>query len=84
MMKVYRIYTKKNLADTMRDPDDIVINELCYKKGQQGAIDFCREYIKEHFKDPEAEIHENKTELYATNLVSYGETIIAQKIEVKK
>ena len=30
-MEAYRIYTRTNYADTMRDPDDIHIVDLCYK-----------------------------------------------------
>ena len=48
----YRIYTRVNYADTSRDPDDIHIEELCYKKTKKDMLKFCEEYIKENFSNP--------------------------------
>lgn len=80
-MEVYRIYTRCNAADTMRDPDDIHIKELCYKSTIEKAKEFVETYIKEHFFKPEkTPIHEDESGFRATNFVSYGETIIAKKI----
>ena len=40
----YRIYTRRNLADTMRDPDEIVHKDTELKGRKDGtysATDFC-------------------------------------------
>ncbi len=78
---MYRIYTKVNLADTSRDPDDIIIKELCYKKTKKEAKEFCNKYISKKFFNKDSELYENNGIIHAIDFCSYGETIIAKKIK---
>ena len=84
-MEIYRIYTKVNTADTWRDPDNIIITELCYKSSREKAKEFVRSYIDEHFFKPEKTTvdWEGEAGFRATNVVSYGKTIIAEKITIE-
>ena len=46
---IYRVYTRQNLADTSRDPDEIIIDDLGYFDNIDKAILFAQGHIKEHF-----------------------------------
>jgi hypothetical protein len=82
-MEAYRVYTQQNSADTWRDADDIIIKELCYKKSRESAKKFMMDYIKENFFNKEVKIYERKTIMTATNVVSYGETIVAKRVIIE-
>lgn len=76
----YKIYTKRNLADTSRDPDDIVIEKLAYRNSLDEAKQYANDYIKEKFLGVQP-LKEYKDGSYrATNFCSYGETIIIEKV----
>ena len=74
---MYRIYTKCNLADTWRDPDDIRIVDIGYRSTIEEAKSVAEKYIKEHFFDPTAKLKETEDGgYYAVDFRSYGVTII--------
>ncbi len=77
----YRIYTERNLADTTRDPDQIVIEELGYKHNLEDAKSTANEYIAKNFVHKDTILKERKNGLYsATDFCSYGATIIVEPI----
>ncbi len=79
----YRIYTKKNLEDTTRDPDEIVIKELGYKHDLDDAKSVANEYIKTRFFHKDTELKERKDGTYnATDFCSYGAIIIVESIDI--
>lgn len=81
--EAYRIYTTYNAADTTRDPDEIYTTDICYRSTRKGAMKRIRAYIDAHFFRPDdVVISEYEGGLRATNFVSYGETIIAEKITI--
>lgn len=83
-MKIYRIYTRVNFAETSRDKDDIHTEEVGYKKTLKSAIETANDYIKEHFCRSEFKVKKNKDGSYsATDFCSWGETIIIESKEVK-
>ncbi len=59
--KVYRIYTGRNWAETSRDRDQIEIVDLAYRKTEEEAVDFAKNYIKENFCLPR--VHKKDVEL---------------------
>ena len=80
---VYRIYTSRNLADTTKDPDDYIINELGYKHNLDDAKLVANEYIKTQFFHKDTELSENKNgSISATDFCSYGVTIMIIPIVV--
>lgn len=81
--EAYRIYTKINLADTCRDPDEIVITELGYKHKLEDAKQLANDYIKESFFRKDMVLEERKDGTYsATDFCSYGVTIIVEPINI--
>lgn len=79
MTTAYRIYTQRNLADTTRDPDQIVTTELGYRFDLDDAKSLATEYIKEHFFYKDSVLIERKGGYYsAVNFSSYGEIIFVQ------
>ena len=80
---VYKIYTERNLADTMRDPDEIIIEELGYKYILEEAKSIANNYIKTRFFNKDTELKKSKDGTYtATDFCSYGVTIIIKPITV--
>ena len=77
---MYRIYTDINYADTTRDPDKVVITELCYKKTKKSAIRFCKEFISKNFCKNNAELEEIEDGFIAIDFCSYGKTLRVKKI----
>lgn len=45
----YKIYTKRNLADTSRDPDEYVYEQLGYKHKLDDAITLAEDHIQKKF-----------------------------------
>jgi len=79
----YKIYTRRNLADTMRDPDEIVIDNLEYKNELGDAKSVAINYIKTKFLHKNTELKERKDGTYtATDFCSYGVTVIVEPITI--
>jgi hypothetical protein len=77
----YRIYTERNLAETTRDPDEIVIKELGYKHNLEDAKSIANDYIAKNFFHRDTLLKERQNGLYsATDFSSYGATIIVEPI----
>ena len=76
---IYKIYTEINLAETSRDPDNIITKYLCNKKTKESTIAFCEKYILEHFCDKSTKLEKNTNGFSATDFCSYAETLIAKK-----
>ena len=77
----YKIYTKQNLADTSRDPDDIVIEELGYKNNLDDALSLGNKFIKDNFFHKDTTIKRRSDGTYtATDFCSYGKTLIIKEI----
>ena len=80
---IYRIYTEQNLADTSRDPDQIITNELGYKYSLEDAKSLANEYIKQNFFNKDTELRNNVKGTYtAHDYCSYGVTITIQPINI--
>ena len=75
---IYRIYTRVNAADTMRDPDDIHITELGCSDDLAMAKMFAKKYIKEHFFHKDTELYESNGTIRATDFCSYGATLVIE------
>jgi hypothetical protein len=80
----YRIYTERNLADTTRDPDEYVYEELGYKNNLDDAIKVANEYIKNMFcrKDTKLTKGRGKIVLRALDFCSYGAEINIEEINI--
>lgn len=79
----YKIYTRRNLADTMRDPDEIVIEDLGYKHSLEAAKSVANDYINKRFFHKDTKLMERKDGTYsATDFCSYGATIIVESITI--
>lgn len=79
----YRIYTERNLADTTRDPDEMVYEELGYKFDLDEAKSVANNYIKKMFFHKDTELKERKSGTYAaTDFASYGATVIVEPITI--
>lgn len=77
----YRVYTERNLADTTRDPDEIVINELGYRHNLEDAKSIANDYIKTGFFHSDTILKEREDGSYsATDFSSYGATVIVEPI----
>lgn len=77
----YKIYTKRNLADTSRDKDNMVVEELAFRTSLDEARQYANDYIKKKFFHKGIQLKEYRDGSFrATNLCSYGETIIVEKI----
>ncbi len=77
----YRIYTERNLADTTRDPDEMVVEELGYKHELEDAKSIVNDYIEKRFFHKDTPIRERKDGTFtATDFCSYGATIIIEPI----
>lgn len=84
MATAYRIYTQRNLADTTRDPDQIVIKELGYRFELDDAKSLATEYIKEHFFHKDSVLIERKNGYFsAVNFMSYGEILYVEPIMIE-
>jgi hypothetical protein len=81
--QVFRIYTRVNLADTCRDPDEYVYKEVAYVKGDQATKKRCREYIKEHFFRKDSDIIVTKNGYEAMDFCSYPTHLFAERITVE-
>jgi len=79
----YRIYTQRNLADTWRDPDNIVTEDLCYKQSEDDAKSVAMDYIKNNFFHRDTQLRERTGGGFiATDFSSYGATIIVEPIVI--
>jgi hypothetical protein len=79
----YRIYTRRNFADTMRDPDEIEINDLGYRHNLKDAKKVANDYIKKRFLNENTKLTKIKDGKYsATDFCSYGATIIIEPIAI--
>lgn len=81
---VYRIYTERNLADTTRDPDEYVYEELGYKNNLDDAVKVANEYIQKRFfrKDTQLTKGQGKIVLRALDFCSYGAEINIEEINI--
>jgi len=79
----YRIYTERNLADTTRDPDEMVYEELGYKFDLDEAKLVANDYIKTRFFHKDTELKKRNNVTYtATDFASYGATVIVESITI--
>lgn len=80
----YKIYTKANLADTSRDPDEYVYEQLGYKNNLDDAVKTANEHIKKRFfrKDTELRKGEGNIVFTALDFCSYGARIIIEEITI--
>jgi hypothetical protein len=80
----YKIYTKRNLADTSRDPDKYVYEQLGYKNNLEDAIKVANEYIQKRFfrKDTQLTKGQGKVVLRALDFCSYGAEINIEEIVI--
>jgi len=79
----YKIYTEQNLADTSRDPDDVVIEELGYKNNLDDALLLGNNFIKDNFFHKDTTIRQRTDDTYtATDFCSYGKTLIIKEIVI--
>ena len=81
----YKIYTERNLADTTRDPSELVYEHLGYKYKLDDAIDIANEYIKKNFFRPaDTQLTKGKGNvvLRAYDYRSYGVELVIEKIEI--
>ena len=79
----YRIYTERNLADTTRDPDEMIYEELGYKFDLADAKSVANNYIKTRFFHKDTELKERNDGTYtATDFASYGATVIVKPINI--
>ncbi len=80
----YKIYTERNLADTSRDPDEYVYEQLGYKNNLDDAIKVANEYIQKRFftKDTQLTKGQGKVVLRALDFCSYGAEINIEEIDI--
>ncbi len=80
----YRIYTKRNLADTTRDPDEYVYEQLGYKNNLDDAVKIAKDFIQKRFfrKDTELRKGEGNIAFTALDFCSYGARIIIEEIAI--
>lgn len=85
MSTVYKIYTKVNYADTMRDPDDIHYETIAHKAALSDAVACANDYIKKYFLNKKTKLSsgEGKITYSATDFCSYGKTILIEEIKVE-
>lgn len=81
----YKIYTRQNLADTSRDPDDYVYETIGYRIYENAAVSLAEDFIKTRFfhKDTQLKLVESNKENHiyrATDFCSYGRTIIIEEV----
>ena len=83
-MKAYKIYTVRNLADTIRDHDDIVTTELGYTRKLEVAIHKAKDYIANSFFHKDTDLKKSSDGSYsATDFCSYGATIRIEVIDIE-
>jgi hypothetical protein len=82
-MIIYKVHTERNLADTSREPDNIVTKEICHKGFETDAISVMEEYIKKNFFHKDTQPIKTSYGWSATDFCSYGETIRITKINVE-
>lgn len=81
---IYRIYTETNFADTCRDPDEIQIVELGYKKNLKDALKIANNYIKTKFFHNDTKLRLNQDGSYsAVDFRSYGAKIVVKPIKLR-
>ena len=80
----YKIYTKTNLADTNRDPDEYVYEQLGYKNNLDDAVKTAKDFIQKRFfsKDTELRKGEGNIVFTALDFCSYGARIIIEEIAI--
>lgn len=87
-MESFRIYTRVNLADTSRDPDEIIIKTLAYKKKFISAVRFAYKYMEDNFSKPNLssfsgyKLRKKGSMWTEYEIASWGEEIIIEKIEL--
>lgn len=83
-MKAYKIYTKRNLADTSRDPDEYVYEQLGYKNNLEDAVAVANEHIQKRFftKNTKLEKGEGNIVFTALGFSSWGARIIIEEIQI--
>lgn len=77
----YKIYTETNLADTCRDPDEYVYEQLGDESNLDDAIKVANEHIQNRFfrKDTKLRKGEGNIVFTALDLCSYGARIIIEE-----
>ena len=78
----YKIYTERNLADTCKDRDEYVYEQLGYKNNLDDAIKIANEYIQDRFfrKDTQLTKGHGNIVLRALDFCSYGAEIKIEEI----
>lgn len=79
----YKIYTKKNLADTSRDPDKYIYEDLGYKNNLDDAVKMATDYIQKRFFHKDTKLKKGKGNIIftASDFCSYGAEIIIENNE---
>jgi hypothetical protein len=80
----YKIYTQKNLADTSRDPDEYVYEQLGYKNNLEDAVAVANEHIQKRFftKNTKLQKGEGNIVFTALDFCSWGVRIIIEEIQI--
>lgn len=80
----YKIYTKRNLTDTSRDPDEYVYEQLGYKHNLDDAIALAKDYIRKNFCNSDTMLRPGEGHIVYTalDLCSYGVRIIIEEITI--
>ena len=80
---IYRIYTERNLADTCRDPDDIVITELGYRYSEEDALRLARDFIRNNFWKNHTDLSKDSKGNYSSlEICSYGRNLVIEKLKI--
>ncbi len=82
-ISIYKVYTKRNLADTCRDPDEYVYTHLAHKSDLDDAVKVAKEYIAHSFVNKETTLRKGEGNVIfrALDFCSYGATIIVERID---
>lgn len=78
----YKIYTRVNLAETSRDPDDIRVENLGCKDNLEQAIDLANKFIKDRFFNKNTQLKKQGHNYTATDFCSWGKTIVVAPINI--
>lgn len=78
----YKVYTMVNYAETSKDADDIVTQEIAYKDKLEDALDVANKFIKEKFFHKNTELKKVGQNYEATDFCSWGKTIIVEPINI--
>lgn len=86
-MKIYKFYSVRNLADTWRDPDEIVYGDEFYSTSMQAMERYVLKFLKDRYSNLELpkEIElDNKGKWYFDILGSWMPTYCIEEINAKE